>query len=76
MNILKANRGLPCFVLQMFKKEIVIDGRGHLLGRLAQIVAKETLSGTPDAVYVLSLLCASLLFFPRWFIYLRISNLN
>lgn len=26
-------------------KEVVIDGRGHLLGRLASIVAKELLSG-------------------------------
>jgi len=29
----------------MFEKEIVIDGKGHLLGRLASIVAKELLSG-------------------------------
>ena len=29
----------------MFEKEIVIDGRGHLLGRLASIVAKEIISG-------------------------------
>ncbi len=29
----------------MFKKEVVIDGRGHLLGRLASVVAKELLSG-------------------------------
>jgi large subunit ribosomal protein L13Ae len=28
-----------------FKKEIIIDGRGHLLGRLASIVAKELLLG-------------------------------
>jgi len=26
-------------------KEVIIDGRGHLLGRLASIVAKELLSG-------------------------------
>ena len=29
----------------MFEKEIVIDGRGHLLGRLATKVAKEILRG-------------------------------
>lgn len=31
-------------------KEVVIDGRGHLLGRLASIVAKELLSGQKVAV--------------------------
>jgi len=29
----------------MFEKQIVIDGKGHLLGRLASVVAKELLSG-------------------------------
>lgn len=29
----------------MFEKEIVIDARGHLIGRLASIVAKELLNG-------------------------------
>jgi large subunit ribosomal protein L13Ae len=29
----------------MFEKEIVVDGRGHLLGRLASLVAKELLNG-------------------------------
>ena len=29
----------------MFEKEVIIDGRGHLLGRLASIVAKELLRG-------------------------------
>ncbi|CAM9187497.1 unnamed protein product [Choristocarpus tenellus] len=29
----------------MFEKPIVVDGRGHLLGRLASVVAKELLSG-------------------------------
>jgi large subunit ribosomal protein L13Ae len=29
----------------MFEKEIVLDGRGHLLGRLASKVAKELLNG-------------------------------
>lgn len=31
-------------------KEVVIDGRGHLLGRLASIVAKELLNGQKVAV--------------------------
>ena len=31
--------------LRMFEKEIVIDGRGHLVGRLASKVAKELLRG-------------------------------
>lgn len=30
----------------MFEKLVVIDARGHLLGRLASHVAKELLSGT------------------------------
>lgn len=29
----------------MFEKEIIIDAKGHLLGRLASIVAKEILNG-------------------------------
>ena len=29
----------------MFEKLVIIDGKGHLLGRLASIVAKELLSG-------------------------------
>jgi large subunit ribosomal protein L13Ae len=29
----------------MFEKEIVIDGKGHLIGRLASYVAKELLNG-------------------------------
>ena len=29
----------------MFEKEIIVDGRGHLLGRLASTIAKEILSG-------------------------------
>lgn len=29
----------------MFEKEIIIDGRNHLMGRLASIVAKELLNG-------------------------------
>lgn len=30
----------------MFQKQIVIDAKGHLLGRLASYVAKQLLSGT------------------------------
>jgi ribosomal protein L13 len=29
----------------MFEKQIVIDGKGHMLGRLASVVAKEVLCG-------------------------------
>jgi len=29
----------------MFEKEVVIDGKGHLAGRLASYVAKELLNG-------------------------------
>ena len=29
----------------MFEKQIVIDGKGHLFGRLASVIAKELLSG-------------------------------
>ena len=29
----------------MFKKELIIDGKGHLLGRLASVIAKEILNG-------------------------------
>lgn len=32
----------------MFEKVVVIDARGHLLGRLASYVAKELLSGNPN----------------------------
>lgn len=29
----------------MFEKVVVVDGRGHLLGRLASTIAKELLGG-------------------------------
>lgn len=29
----------------MFEKPIIIDGRGHMLGRLASTIAKELLGG-------------------------------
>ena len=28
-----------------FEKKVIVDARGHLLGRLASVVAKELLSG-------------------------------
>ena len=30
---------------EMFEKEVVIDCKGHIMGRLASVVAKELLSG-------------------------------
>jgi len=29
----------------MFEKKIIVDGKSHLLGRLASLVAKELLNG-------------------------------
>jgi len=29
----------------MFEKQVVIDGKGHMLGRLASVIAKELLGG-------------------------------
>ena len=29
----------------MFEKEVIIDAKGHILGRLAAVLAKELLSG-------------------------------
>ena len=29
----------------MFKKEVIVDGRGHLMGRLASVIAKQLLEG-------------------------------
>ena len=43
----------------MFEKEIVIDGRGHLLGRLASKVAKEILNGQRIVVVRCELLLRS-----------------
>ena len=36
----------------MFKKLIVVDGKGHLMGRLASVVAKTLLSGTRSFIQV------------------------
>lgn len=44
----------------MFKKELVIDGKGHLLGRLASTVAKELLNGQ-HVVRVSNFMCIDLL---------------
>ena len=47
----------------MFEKEIVIDAKGHLMGRLAASVAKELLSGQRVVVVrVEQLVCSGLLF--------------
>ena len=35
----------PLSLLTMFEKEVVVDGRAHMYGRLASIVAKELLCG-------------------------------
>jgi len=43
----------------MFEKEIVIDGRGHLVGRLASKVAKELLNGQRIVVVRCELLLRS-----------------
>lgn len=34
----------------MFKKLIVVDAKGHLLGRLASYIAKTLLSGTTSPI--------------------------
>ena len=34
----------------MFKKQIVVDGKGHMMGRLASYVAKQMLSGKHDLI--------------------------
>jgi large subunit ribosomal protein L13Ae len=36
---------LSWHISQMFEKQVVIDGKGHLFGRLASVIAKELLSG-------------------------------
>ena len=36
----------------MFKKLIVVDAKGHLLGRLASYIAKTLLSGTTSPIQV------------------------
>jgi Ribosomal protein L13 len=36
---------LPAMLTVVLEKPIVVDGRGHLMGRLASIVAKQLLSG-------------------------------
>ena len=41
-----SNKGSPStFFLFFFHQVVVIDGKGHLLGRLASIVAKQALTG-------------------------------
>ena len=43
----------------MFEKELVIDGKGHLQGRLASIVAKELVSGQRVVVVRCEAICKS-----------------
>ncbi|TPX31764.1 hypothetical protein SmJEL517_g04990 [Synchytrium microbalum] len=43
--IIRLSVSTKLFAKMMFEKEIVIDGKGHLSGRLASIVAKQVLSG-------------------------------
>ena len=43
LNVLK--NGNLTMGIEMFEKEVVIDCRGHIMGRLASIVAKELLCG-------------------------------
>lgn len=47
----------------MFKKEMLIDGKAHLLGRLASVIAKEILNG--QQVVRDRYMCAILIFFLR-----------
>ena len=52
---------LLCNFLDMFEKTIVVDCKGHLLGRVASVVAKELLNGQ----HVVSVSLSSYLsFFP------------
>jgi len=43
----------------MLEKTIVIDGRDHLLGRLASIVAKELLAGQQVVIVRCDQVCIS-----------------
>ena len=43
----------------MFEKQIVIDGNGHMLGRLASVVAKELLAGQSIVVLRCERICVS-----------------
>lgn len=62
----------------MFKKVIVIDGKGHLLGRLASIVAKTLLSGTHSLIQVkeLSLFDAKESILPAHFSEIKSNSQN
>jgi large subunit ribosomal protein L13Ae len=43
----------------MFEKEIVVDGKGHMLGRLASVVAKELLCGQRVVIVRCERICQS-----------------
>ena len=43
----------------MFEKEVVVDGKDHLLGRLASCVAKELLNGQRVVIVRCERICKS-----------------
>ena len=43
----------------MFEKEVIVDGKDHILGRLASYVAKELLRGQRVVVVRCDLICKS-----------------
>jgi hypothetical protein len=57
----------------MFKKELIIDGSGHLLGRLASVVAKEILNGQ-HVVCIFSIFTFFLYFIDRPLLDARVST--
>ena len=60
----------------MFEKEIVIDGKGHLMGRLASVVAKELLNGQRVVVVRAEQLVLSGLLYNRRVDYLEWKGKN
>lgn len=58
----------------MFEKEIVIDAKGHLMGRLAATVAKELLAGQRIVVVRVEQLVLSGLLYNRRVEYLEWKN--
>ena len=60
----------------MFEKEIVIDGKGHMMGRLAAIVAKQLLCGQRIVVVRAEKLVLSGSLYRRRVAYLNWKNKN
>ena len=58
----------------MFEKEIVVDGKGHLMGRLAAHVAKELLCGQRVVVVRVEQLVLSGKLFNRRVEFLKFKN--